>query len=177
VRRAAIAIALGLTIVPRSARAEEEASTAAAAPNVHVGIAALGMYHRVTDLSAGGGGLGLTFGTSDRVGLRINLVGMTGRTAAGLLVYEIAGTGGVEWELGSRFRIGTGGGIGAFSVRRATTKAFITNVGFQAYFRLGYDFARPSGMFVLVDLDTLVNGDIKWITAVWGPTAWIGYRF
>ena len=68
-------------------------------------------------------------------------------------------------------------GVTNFTIVRATTGASLSSTGFEWLFRVGYDFAQPSGPYLLGQLSGQVYNGGKDGTATWGPTLYAGWRF
>lgn len=174
-------LASSLVVVSTAAMAQEserdnspKIDTAERAKTVRTrlvgGVAVLGTYREIYDLSAFGVGAELTLGGEGAMhGGYYHLRLVRGETRAGLTVNELATLGTYELHV-SGLRFGVGGGVTLLSISRATTQRSIDKLGMSLLGRVGYDFGERSGPYVL--------GQVEWQTQhSWGPTLCVGYRF
>ncbi len=134
VSRASLALALALLVAlrPAAARAygvETPAAVAQPEPSTSPAprpfdtrfrLALLGDYRSVTDLSAFGGGIGLSLGRADddRAG-QFELRALTGWTAGGLTTFELGVGASGEIRIADSFFLGVGAGA---AVRRSARR-------------------------------------------------------
>jgi len=194
VSRASLALALALILAlrPAPARADDVETPAAAAQpepstspaprrfDTRFRLALLGDYRGVADLSAFGGGIGLSLGRAndDRAG-QLELRALTGRTVGGLTTFELGVGASGERQIADGFFLGVGAGAAVFGVQRATDGSLLLSLGPEAYARAGYRFGAHDAPFVALDFGAQLHfgGASDVATWVWGPTGAVGYTF
>lgn len=182
-----VCVLVGL-LCARRARADNAAPAApaqvlAAKPEgpcsrrLQVRAAAVGTYVRLFDIGVWGVGADVSL-VGPACGKPFEMFGelrlVQDVTAAGLLLEDILGRAGAEWNLGGTgLRAGLGGGAGYLFLHRATNGSFIEIPGVEAFVRAGYDAGVRDRPFVLVDLE--LRAPLGAIT--WGAAAQLGWRF
>lgn len=156
---------------PAASAVANEHSEAKAPGRYFVGrMAALGWFREIFDLSAYAAGLELSLGAEGaRHGGHGAIRVSRGETAGGLPISEYALLGNYEVHF-SALRFGAGGAATWLKIQRVTGKGSLDGLGIEAFVRVGYDLGELSGPYLMGQFEV---GSLN----IWGPTAYLGYRF